>query len=281
MKIKQTKIPALAAVLLLAGAAFAALPSDISVDLKLDDISFVAGERMRGVVSLRNMSPVKLSGGGTNTQDRLFIEVFRASDYHQIEPFGSRAYVASFDLAPNEGQRLETYIGDHYELLEPRRYLARPVLVHAGQRYVGGYSAFDIVPGMKITGALQVFTNREGLSREFSLLHWSRKGKEHLFLAAVDHGSSERRWLTHDIGPMMRITKPTISIMPDGIVVVFHRNGADSFVRSEFWSLPDALEFHSRQSVLDPETAGQTRGQQMYKAAGGVKPADRPWWKFW
>ena len=119
MKIKQTKIPALAAVLLLAGAAFAALPSDISVDLKLDDISFVAGERMRGVVSLRNMSPVKLSGGGTNTQDRLFIEVFRASDYHQIEPFGSRAYVASFDLAPNEGQRLETYIGDHYELLEP------------------------------------------------------------------------------------------------------------------------------------------------------------------
>jgi hypothetical protein len=178
-------------------------------------------------------------------------------------------------------KELDVMVYGHYELLEPRRYLARPVLVHAGQRYVGGYSAFDIVPGMKITGALQVFTNREGLSREFSLLHWSRKGKEHLFLAAVDHGSSERRWLTHDIGPMMRITKPTISIMPDGIVVVFHRNGADSFVRSEFWSLPDALEFHSRQSVLDPETAGQTRVQQMYKDAGGVKPADRPWWKFW
>lgn len=281
MTLTRTLFLALAASLLGASRALAALPSDISVDLRLDDISYVAGERVRGVVDIRNMSPEKVSYGHTNSQDRFVIEVYRASDYHQLERSVVKAFVAPFRVDSNEGQKLEVFLGDHYDLTEPRRYLARPVLIHGRRRYEGAYSAFDIVPGMKITSAVQMFANREGLSRELVLLRWSRKGSEHIFLTAQDHGSSDRRWITHDIGPMMRITKPTISILSSGAVIVIHRNGADSLVRSEFWSLPDALEFHSRQMVLDPETAGQTRVQQMYKDAGGVKAADRPWWKFW
>ena len=79
----------------------------------------------------------------------------------------------------------------------------------------------------------------------------------------------------------MRITQPTVSILQNGVVIVFHRNGADSLVRSEFWSLPDALHFNNRRMVLDPEMAGQRRVQQIYDESGGVKPVDRPWWKFW
>ena len=54
-----------------------------------------------------------------------------------------------------------------------------------------------------------------------------------------------------------------------------------SLVRSEFWSLPDALHFNNRRMVLDPEMAGQRRVQQIYDESGGVKPVDRPWWKVW
>ena len=281
MKAKKTALLPLLLALFAGSLAFADLPSEISVDLKMDEISYVSGERIRGVVDIRNMSPDKVSYGYTNSQDIFVVEVYRASDYHQLDRVVKRPFVSPFSVGPNEGQKLELFLGDHYGLTEPRRYLARPVLVHAGRRFEGGYCAFDVVPGMKIARAVQIFSNREGLSRELQLLHWSRKGSEHIFFAAQDHGSSERRWLTHDIGPIMNISKPTISILPSGIVIVLHRNGADSFVRSEFWSLPDALEFNSRQMVLDPETAGQNRVQQMYKSSGGVQPADRPWWKFW
>ena len=87
--------------------------------------------------------------------------------------------------------------------------------------------------------------------------------------------------MTIDLGELMKITKPTISIMPTGEVVVLHRVDPDNFIRSEFWSVPDGIEFHRRELVQDPETAGTNRIRELYRGSGGVKPKEHPWWKFW
>ena len=258
-----------------------ATASEIMVDLKLDCLDYVSHERIRGVITIKNISPDPLSVGYPDSRDALFVEVFKSFDMEQLEQIGNQPFVSRFRLNPNEAQRLEVFLGDHYGLTEPRRYLARPVLVHEGLRYEGAYRAFDVVPGMAVTEALQVFSNHEGLSREFSLVHWTRKGTEHLFLKSKDSGETGRAWETRDLGGMMRITKPVISILPSGKIIVLHRYGPDHFIRSEFWSLPSVLEFTTRELISDPETAGQSKVQEMYDAAGGVKPIDRPWWKFW
>lgn len=254
--------------------------SEISVNLKLDDIDFVVGERIRGVIEVINVSPGRVMVSGKDF-DRLFVEVFRSSDYSQLERTSDRPFVADFHLDPNEGMKLETFISDHYGLRHPGRYQARPVLVHGGMRYEGQPRAFDVVPGMFVQSATQLFSNHEGLRREFSLVTWSRKGYEHLFLIANDQGSSERRWNTTDLGMLMKTTKPTVSVIPTGEVVVLHRFDPDNFVRSEFWSVPDGLEFHRRELVQDPETAGTNRVRELYEQSGGITPKENPWWKFW
>ncbi len=258
--------------------------SEISVDLKLDEITYVVGERIRGVVDIKSVTTDVVSAGYADSPDRFFIEVYRAASHEQLQRLGQKKFTAPFLIKANEGQKLETYLGDHYHLLSEGRYLARPVLVHGGYRYEGQYRAFDVIGGMDVAKAVQMFSTRKNLRRTFTLVRWSRNGYEHLFLRAEDSyddgaNSSVRR--TTDIGPFMKSTQPTISIMPGGEVVVIHRNGADSFVRSEFWSLPDELDFRSRTSILDPETAGQQRVRQIYEEAGGVQPVDKPWWKFW
>ncbi len=265
----------------LAATAVAAPVSEISVDLQLDEIDYVSGERIRGVVDIRNLSPDSISVGRPGSKDLFFVEVFRSSDMVQLERGRTQPFVVPFRVEMNEGQKLELFLADHYALREPRRYLARPVLVHGLMRYEGQYRAFDVVPGMHVANALQMFSNKKGLRREFELVHWTRKGREHLFLAARDAGEDGVKWATTDVGAMMKLTKPTISILPGGEVIVLHRSGPDSFVRSEFWSLPNVLEFRTRELVRDPETAGQSRVQEMYKKSGGVKAAPRPWWKFW
>ncbi len=254
--------------------------SEISVNLKLDDIDFVVGERIRGVIEVINVSPGRVMVSGKDF-DRLFVEVFRSSDYSQLERTSDRPFVADFHLDPNEGMKLETFVSDHYGLRHPGRYQARPVLVHGGMRYEGQPRAFDVVPGMFVQSATQLFSNHEGLRREFSLVTWSRKGYEHLFLIANDQGSSERRWNTTDLGMLMKTTKPTVSVIPTGEVVVLHRFDPDNFVRSEFWSVPDGLEFHRRELVQDPETAGTNRVRELYEQSGGITPKENPWWKFW
>lgn len=264
---------------LLSSAATAAT-SEIRVALKLDGDDFIVGERCRCVVDVANSSPEKVSVGYANSEDRLFIEVFKASDMSQLERVARRPFVSRFRLDSGEGQKLEAFLGDHYDLRETRRYLAKPVLVHGGMRYEGSPRAFDVVDGVKVAGAMQMFANRKGLQREFSLVYWSRNHSEHLFLRANDAGTSSRRWETRDLGSILRIENPSISIFGTGEVVVLHRLNSGQFVRSEFWSLPDALEFRVRETVQDPETAGTARVREMYRE-GGVKPKENPWWKFW
>lgn len=263
----------------LAASAFAET-AEIRVDLKLDGSDFVVGERIRGVVDVVNPSPEKVSVGYSNSKDTFFIEVFRASDMHQLEESKKRPFVAQFRIDSGEGQKLETFLGDHYGLRVPSRYLAKPVLVHSGARYEGMVRAFDVVEGIQLARATQMFANRKELRREFSLVYWSRNHSEHLFLTAKDVGSSSRSWETRDLGSILRLDRPTLSIMPKGEVVVLHRLNQDQFVRSEFWSLPDDLEFRMRESVSDPETAGTARVRELYKE-GGIKAKTNPWWKFW
>ena len=254
--------------------------SEIMVDLKLDNLDFVSGERIHGVVDIANPSPEKVSVGYSNSRDSFFVEVFRASSMQQLTKVSTHAFVSEFSVTSGEGQKLHTFLGEHYGLREPSRYLAKPVLVHNGIRYEGAMRAFDVVDGIRLGGAMQMFANRNGLRREFELVYWSRRNSEHLFLRAKDAGISDRTWETRDLGPMLRIDKPLISVMPKGEIVVLHRLNQDQFVRSEFWSLPDALEFRIRESVRDPETAGTARVRELYKE-GGIKPKENPWWKFW
>jgi len=273
----------------------AAATSEITVDLKLDGSDFVTGERIRGIVNIVNPSPERIGHGNFKVwedeahtklkeqfkiEDRFFIEVFRASNMQQLQKVDKKDFVADFYIDSGEGQKLEVFVGDHYALREPSRYLAKPVLVHNGMRYEGMMRAFDVVDGIRLAGALQIFKNKPGLQREFSLAYWSRNHSEHLFLLASDAGSSDRKWVTWDLGPMLRLEKPSLSILQTGEIVVLHRLNQDQFVRSEFWSLPNALEFRIREAVKDPETAGTARVRELYKE-GGIKPKENPWWKFW
>lgn len=263
--------------------AFAAGISEISVDIKMDESQYVSGERIRAVVDVRNMSPEPVSVGYGGDTDKLLVEVYRASDRVQLEkktPASSRIS-AAFRVDSNQGEKLEVFLGDHYALMECRRYLVRAVLVHNGYRYEGTYRVFDVVPGTKVASAMQMFANHPGKSRHFELLRWTRRGVEHIFVTAWDEGGDKRTLGTMDIGAMLKATPPTISILPSGEVIVIHRNGADSLVRSEFWSLPDVLKLKSRILVADPATAGQKRVKELYKEGGGIKPTSRPWWKFW
>lgn len=254
--------------------------SEIKVDLRLGGTDFVVGERVRGIVDIANSSPDKIVVGAAGSRDRCLVEIFRSSDMKQLSRISDAPFVASFTLESGEGQKLETFLGDHYALQESNRYLARAVLVHKGIRYEGQFRAFDIVDGVRLASALQMFKHHDGLQREFEAVYWSRKDGEHLFLKAKDAGTGNRRWETRDLGPILRLDKPTVSILPTGEVVVLHRLNQDQFIRSEFWSLPKALEFRVRETVRDPATAATSRVREMYKD-GGVKPKTNPWWKFW
>lgn len=279
MKIKALALFTLAA--MAAVRCLAAPPlTEITVQLKFDEQEFVVGERIRAIVDVANASADVIDARKPDSPDRLVLELWRAHDRHRYES-GDRAFVAPFALLSGEGQKLETFFADHFPLDETTRYLARAVLVHAGMRYESSLKSFTVVPGLRLGGALQMFEGHDGLKREFELCHWGRNRVEHLFLKARDAGASSRKWQTTDLGPFLRITRPKISILPSGEVVVLHRVTQRAFVRSVFWSIPAAFEFHEHEQLVDPDMAGAERAKELYQEAGGVEPVRKSWWKFW
>ena len=234
-------------------AAFAApLQSEISVKLIPDRREYIVGERIRAVVDVANSSADSIDVGKPGSADILRIEVFRARDMASRERVGSKPFVAPFMLHSSEGQKLETFIGDHFALHDPVRYLARAVLIHAGSRYESSLVSFDVVPGMAVCKAMQMFSNRPGLKRTFEVVYWMRGRREHIFLKASDEGG--KIWRTTDLGGLLRITEPKISVMPNGEVVVLHRATQNQFMRSVFWSLPNVLDFRKQESII-PHTS--------------------------
>ena len=176
---------------------------------------------------------------------------------------------------------MDVFFAEHFSITESTRYFARAVLIHKRIRYESTLKSFNVVPGLRCGGAVQMFSNKEGLRREFELVHWGRDQVEHLFMKARDEGISTRRWRTTDLGPVIRVKPPVISVMQTGEVVVLHLATQGKFLYSTFWSLPDILEFQGREVMADPDVAGAERVKEFYKDTGGVEPVKKAWWKFW
>jgi len=272
----------LGALCALAGLAFGApAPSEITVQLKMEHDQYVEGERIRAVVDIANASADVIDCRTEESKDRLVVELYRADDKFQFDKASDTPFTAGFALLSGEGQKLETFLGDHFSFRRPTRYQARAVLVHAGSRYESALRTFSVVPGMACGSALQLFEERDELKREFELVHWAREKTEHLFLKVRDKGTLPRRWATSDLGPVLRVTRPKVSVLPTGVVVTLHRATRDSFIRTEFWSLPGAFEFHEHEVMMDPDVVGAERVKAVYKESGGVEPVKKAWWKFW
>lgn len=265
-------------------ASAASVPTEISVSLKMDAGVYVMGERIRCEVSVENSSADSLDVGTRGSVDNLVLELFRASDREQFDKVSKTPFTAPFLLHSGEGQRLETFLGDHYPIKEESRYLARAVLVHGGYRYESTFKSFDVIPGMKLGSAMQLFAGKPGCERHFEVVFASRAQSEHAFLKVFDkvNGRVVNFWPTSDLGTILRVSPPKISIMPDGEVVILHRATQDNYVRTVFWSLPDAFEFQEHEAMLDPDVAGAARVRALYMESGEVDAVrKKKWWKFW
>ena len=259
----------------------AAAPTEITVRLNLETDQYVEGERIRAVVDVANASADVVDCRDEKSKDLLVLELYRASDKYQFEKASDTPFTAGFALLSGEGQKLETFLGDHFPVNKPTHYQARAVLVHGGMRFESPLRTFSVVPGMKCGGSLQLFEGRDDLKREFELVHWSRDRAEHLFLKTRDDGRLPRRWPTFDLGSVLRVTPPKLSVLPTGEVIVLHRTTQDAFVRTEFWSIPGAFEFNLHEVMMDPDVAGAKRVRDVYQESGGVEPIKKAWWKFW
>lgn len=280
-KLRRAACGAFALALALSAAA-APKSSEISVSFKPDCTEYVSGEKIRGVLSVINASTETLHGNAPGAPDRIFMEAKIATEAGNLQRISDDPFTVRFAIEPSHRQDFEILLDRHFPMLAETRYLVRPVLIHGGSRYDGQWRSFSVVPGMKLGEYVQMFSNAGNLRRDFTLVYWGRDRLEHLFLKIRDIApDGESFHPTIDLGPIMRVTKPVLSISPNGEVTITRRNAQDSFARSVFWSLPDVFVHHKTESLVDPDVAGSAALKATYKSGKPLKAKERSWWQFW
>lgn len=263
-------------------AAVSAAAQQIDVSMTLAYNAYVMGEPVLVQLEALNATRDLLEVGAAGSRDVMLVEVSRAGQLGELKAFNAEPITGSVQLKPGQTMQHKVELDKWFPLVQEGKYLVRFVLVHNGIRYESPKKSFDIVPGLPLKDAVQMFVTKQNLKRLFKLVYWHRNQTDRLFLRIEDDPGS-RVWDSIDLGTMMRMTPPKIDISPEGEVTVVHRSTQDAFIRTVLWSLPNSVEVVERNNLLDPEISASQRVKSLYgeMAGEGEKEEKKSWWKFW
>ena len=262
--------------------ALGAAAQQADVKLTLAYNVYVVGEPVLVQFELVNATRDLIDVGGADSKDALLVEITKGGVLNEIVAHNKAPIGGAFKLNPGQSYQKQVELDKWFSLTQEGAYVVRLVVVHGGMRYESVKKSFDVVPGIPLKDAVQMFVKRDKLKRMFKVVFWHRNQVDRLFLRIEDEPEG-RVWDSLDLGSLLRLTEPKIDISPEGEVTVVHRSTQDAYIRTVLWSLPDSLEVVERNNLLDPEISATQRVKSLYGDMAGSEDGKvkNPWWKFW
>ncbi|MEI6645554.1 MAG: hypothetical protein WCP12_05920 [bacterium] len=260
--------------------AYTSSAQQIDVRLELTHSVFILGEPIVANVTVANNSRIPIIIG-ENAPDKILIEITRESQYDELEPQNNAPLFAASQIGPGQTVQQSFELDKWFALYDSGKYMIRAIVVKEGVRHETRRKTFDVVPGVPLKEGIQMFVDKQSLSRKFHLVYWMRNQVNRLFLRIEDSPTGQA-WDTIDLGVLSKVTEPKLDISPKGEVTVIHRSTQDAFIRTVIWSLPMNIEIAERDALVDPDVSSTQRVRSLYEEMQKEeKKVASPWWKFW
>lgn len=214
--------------------------------------AFVTGEPASIVVRLTNRgaTPIVIDDHELYRDNRLVLALSGASRHGVVEPLRPDSIVADLMLAQDETFTQEIALADWYPLLPEGRHYVTAVLFHNGRRYESDRRLFDVVPGLELARLSTAAPGQPGRERLFKLVYLARDQREFVFLRSED-APQKRVWTTLRLGPIVRLTPPSLAADPAGTILVRHQATRNRFQVTRIRSEADGLRVLNEQQELD------------------------------
>ncbi len=270
---KRTGIWAVA--VLLAGC----VGAQMAVDLKLSQSVYILGEAIRADVSIVNHATTPfLVGDGAAPLNGLS---FRVTDNRRdlLAPSQPQeAMIAKLLLLGGATHRAAFELDEWYPLGRPGSYLVTAHVRRDDRLYESVTRAIDIVPGLEMKSAIQLFADRPEAQRKLSLVYFMRRQAEYLFLRITDT-PGDRTWTTLELGQLLRTTPPTMEVSADGVATITQRATQDVYLKTRVKSTVTGVELLGQEQFLDKRAAEGIAAQQLLMEDANKKKTSR-WWPF-
>lgn len=232
-------------------------PIDVTFDFAVCD--YVVGEPVEAILEIRNQSTRQLTLGIPGSPEALKLEIRRLQDNDLLEtPTGGNILTTAITLKPGDLYQKKFICNELYDLSEPGKYLVTVTTVAFDQQYQSKPRILNVVPGIPLKKATQMFSSNTGLQRTFSLVTWRRNEYDSLFVRIHDTPTG-KIWNTLYLAPILRQNDPRIDVAPTGEVTILHRSSQYYYQRTLLWSLPNEVLVRARDLLRDPDNAMAAR----------------------
>lgn len=214
---------------------------DVLVTLNFDYQSYLEYEDIPAKVTVHNKKslPIIVDAEDKDNKNQITFIIQRLPNtlIHQIRP---GPVVKDLLVLPDEKVTKSIDVSRWYPINSAGRYMLTAVLTYEGRNLESNTVMIDIVPGIEITSQTREIPYSDGKSRKYSIRYWSRKGREYLFLR-VDNIEENGSHIVFNLGPLVRVTTPTIEVDRKGNVIIWHQQDKLCFVRTILRSTVDEL----------------------------------------
>lgn len=232
-------------------------PVDLEFDFAVYD--YVIGEPIQATLKIRNQSTRQITLGIPGSPEALRLEIRQLKDRDLIDsPSGGNIVSSAITLKPGDLYEKKFTCNELYDLSVPGKYLVSVVTVAFDQQYESQPRILNIVPGIPLKKATQMFSSNPGLQRTFSLVTWRRNEYDSLFVRIQDTPTG-KIWNTLYLAPILRQNDPRIDVAPTGEVTILHRSSQYYYQRTLLWSLPNEVLVRARDLLRDPDNAMAAR----------------------
>ncbi len=266
-----------------------AMAQTVEFELKPSHATYVVGEPIDFALRLANVgsTPVIVDDAGPYANNRIWLEITKQNG-EVVKPFGKTDLAKSMMLMSGEAFTETFDIAEWYDILPRGRYYLKAFLFHEGRRYETDLRLIDVVPGLELASASEPVPGRPGHLRELHLVYLAREQREFVFLRSLDDGGPQTS-PTLRLGTIVRVTKPTLAINPDGSITVRHQATRNRFQETHVLSEADGLRVDSESQGVDskitpllnaltapdePAAKPETKPEQRSSRRRPTRPAD-------
>ena len=235
------RIRSMAAVALLLSAT--AGIAEIRVMVRFEHSDFLVNEDVHALVALYNGQDVPLRICGEKDKgcaQLTFLIEPTANEW--LKKHRKGPIIKGIDIDPGRDREMVVELTRWYNLATEGRYMVRAVLHKDGKMITSPKTVVEIVPGIELKKTSRSVAGYDELIRTYSLRYWKRGRLEVLFLS-IDEEPTGINYGVFELGPLLRVQAPSLSVSRKGRVEIRHQRSADCFVRTKLQSGRHRVEF--------------------------------------
>lgn len=217
--------------------------SQIRLGLRAEHTSVLQFEAVRVFITIYNDSAdLLVADPSPKVANFVLRPLVIARDGRPAALVGKAPFLRRLRVMPDREEVVMREMSAWCDMVRTGRYLMTVLGTWKGGTYESNQAMVTVVPGLQLTSLEKPLTGYDDRTRRYSLRYWKRGRWEHLFLR-VDQLEDSMNYGVFELGPLLRLVKPTLEVDRGGNIKTVHQSGPDCFTRSVFKSEPTEVRF--------------------------------------